>query len=260
MPVWWLTSVRQSINSVLQWRSQSCSVQHFKHLTLFCSTPGGVIHETPWLSHLQNSFQRIWCQKPACAWLGRSRWQWSRTLLRSLCWKVVQLLWRPKVLPRLLLVQHMCQFCHKDWSIFYSSEQQHCCCCATTNVHVRSVLESLSESWGCIDAFSTCSIERCSDCICTVHQYISMSLVPLAAVLVNKSLWHEWPQESNVVALNCFACDKASAAMHDCANCVSCSRRFICWFSSWLGLGYTRVLGHQYLYIRVFIRIRVYMD
>ncbi len=27
-----------------------------------------------------------------------------------------------------------------------------------------------------------------------------------------------------------------------------------------LGLGYTRVLGHQYLYIRVFIRIRVYMD
>ena len=29
---------------------------------------------------------------------------------------------------------------------------------------------------------------------------------------------------------------------------------------SLLGLGYTRVLGHQYLYIRVFIRIRVYMD
>jgi len=27
-----------------------------------------------------------------------------------------------------------------------------------------------------------------------------------------------------------------------------------------VGLGYTRVLGHQYLYIRVFIRIRVYMD
>ncbi len=27
-----------------------------------------------------------------------------------------------------------------------------------------------------------------------------------------------------------------------------------------LGLGYTRLLGHQYLYIRVFIRIRVYMD
>jgi len=27
-----------------------------------------------------------------------------------------------------------------------------------------------------------------------------------------------------------------------------------------IGLGYTRVLGHQYLYIRVFIRIRVYMD
>ncbi len=31
-------------------------------------------------------------------------------------------------------------------------------------------------------------------------------------------------------------------------------------FSLQLGLGYTRVLGHQYLYIRVFIRIRVYMD
>jgi len=33
-----------------------------------------------------------------------------------------------------------------------------------------------------------------------------------------------------------------------------------CRFEPCIGLGYTRVLGHQYLYIRVFIRIRVYMD